>query len=279
MIRQPTTGSSALILVFLILTLTLLNLSPVSAQTFLNNLQQFMHSADWENIIAQAIDNADNKNYVITGTIMPKDLALVKRPILSKLGPNTPVANAFDIQWAKTYFTPDEPKEPSFIDFNVRDVLHTEQNQYVIAGQIRSIDDSGTGQPYQSFLLRTDSVGNPIVLKKYGHIEILKSVVQHSNGEGFAAVGISSKIQDQSSQAAILSVNFDLDPICYKNIIPKFEGKSTLSKSNFFFFCFKFLFSLCQTCEHKRQIHLIPSLLVSWTKSWSIGLILFQLGK
>jgi len=211
----------AFILVFL--TQALWNLSAVSAQTFLNNHQQFMHSVDWESIIAQAIDNADDDNYVIAGTIKPSFVNNEQLPILAKLGPNTPEANPFDIQWAMTY-TPSGSDD--ILDYNVRDVIQTLQNEYLIAGQVRRFDGDVYSN-FEAFLLRTDSIGNPILLKQYQQIEILNSVVANPHGESFAAVGVSV-----DGQAAILSVNVEeLDLLCAKEIRGDFEDPAYPSTS------------------------------------------------
>ena len=114
-----------------------------------------MRTYYWEDIIAQAIDNADKGQYGITGTIKPNFLDLVQRPFLAKLGKNKPLSNPFDIQWAVTYLTPGEPDQPSYLDFNVRDVLYTRQGGYVIAGQLRYLDSTGGGGRYYGFLLHT----------------------------------------------------------------------------------------------------------------------------
>ena len=234
------------------LTLTLWNISPISGQTFLNNHQQFMHSSDWESIVAKAIDNADDKLYAFTGNIRPSYLERVTRPILTKLGPNSPNSNPFDIQWAMTYITPGEPQKPSFLDFNVRDILHTEQNEYVIAGQVRFLNATGVGQPYQAFLLHTDTNGIPIIFRYYPQLSILNSVVEHPNGEGFAAVGESVATQGRQ-QAAILSVTYDLDPICFKEIIGTFDGKTIKGQyiSFIYVLCDLFPSFLCYLKSHQ----------------------------
>jgi len=179
-----------------------------------------MHSVDWESIIARAIDNADDKNYVIAGNMVPSKNPKVTRPLLTKLGKNGPESNPFDIQWARTYITPGEPDQPSDMNIDVKDVLHTTQNEYVIAGQARRDFDS----PYEGFLFHTDSLGNPIAFMMYRDLHILNSVVQHPNGQGFVAVGQSASTQqDQGFQAAILSVSNDLEPLCYKQVIGAFQ--------------------------------------------------------
>jgi hypothetical protein len=186
-----------------------------------------MHSSDWESIVAKAIDNADGKSYAFAGNIIPSYLKGITRPILTKLGPNSPNSNPFDIQWAMTYITPGEPNNPSYLDFNVRDVLHTKEKGYVIAGQVRFLDDTGADKPYQAFLLRTDPNGIPIIFRYYPQLSILNSVIEHPNGDGFAVVGA-------SQQAAILSVTYDLDPICVKEIIGTCDnnGKTTTIKGH-----------------------------------------------
>ena len=245
MIRGPK-NSIALILVFLIQTLW--NISLVSAQLYLNNHQQFMHSVDWESIIARAIDNADDKNYVIAGNMVPSKNPKVTRPLLTKLGKNSPESNPFDIQWARTYITPGEPDQPSGMNIDVKDVLHTTQNEYVIAGQARRDFDS----PYEAFLFHTDSLGNPIAFMMYRDLHILNSVVQHPNGQGFVAVGQSASTQqDQGFQAAILSVNNDLEPLCYKQVIGAFQGMSrAMNHGNF---CFLLLCFTCYMFLMKRS--------------------------
>ena len=187
-----------------------------------------MHSLDWESILAKAIDNADDKMYAFAGNIKPSYLENVARPILTKLGPNSPESNPFDIQWAMTYITPDEP-QTSFLDFDVRDVLHTKEKEYVIAGQVKFLNTTGVGPSQEAFLLRTDSNGIPIIFRYYPQLSSLNSVVQHPNGDGFAAVGESVATQKRE-QAAILSVSYDLDPVCFKEIVGTFDGKNTFIK-------------------------------------------------
>ena len=209
--------------VLMVLLQALYNLSPVSAQTYLNNHQQFMHSLDWEKIIAQAIDNADKGQYGFTGTIEPSFLDVVQRPILVKLGKNKPLSNPFDIKWAVTYLTPDEPAQPSYLDFNVRDLEYTRQDGYVIAGQVRFLDPTGGGGRYYGFLLHADSMGSPMFFNLYPELEIVMSVVQSPDYESFGAVGASFVSEDIRGQPAILSVQYDLSPICYKEIYGIFD--------------------------------------------------------
>ena len=181
-----------------------------------------MHSFDWEKIIAQAIDNADKSQYGITGTIQPSFLDLVQRPILAKLGKNKPLSNPFDIQWAVTYLTPGEPEQPSYMDFNVRDVTYTRQGGYVIAGQV--IPFVSIGGRWYGFLLHTDAMGTPLYFKVYDQFQDITSVVQDPTGETFGAVGASYDIfGEPRGQPAILSVEYDLTPICFKEIYGVFK--------------------------------------------------------
>ena len=183
-----------------------------------------MHSLDWEKIIAQAIDNADKGQYGITGTIEPSFLDMVQRPMLAKLGKNKPPSNPFDIQWAVTYLTTGEPQQPSYMDFNVRDVAYTRQGGYVIAGQVRFLDKTGGGGRYYGFLLHTDAMGSPLYFKFYPELEILMSVVQDPMGETYGAVGASFVSEDTRGQPAVLSVLDDLTPICFKEIYGLFKA-------------------------------------------------------
>ena len=209
--------SIAMILAFLIHLLCYV--SPIFAQdSFVYNHKQLMHIlGDWESIIATAIAKNTNwqQSYAMAGIIEPSSLNNnVKRPFLSKLGSNVPEWNPFPIKWTKTYMTPEEPNELSNLDIRTNDVLYTNNGEYVIAGIV--VDASSGPSSNSAFLLRTDGSGNPIVFRRYQDMTYLKSVAEHPDGEGFVAVGRSN--QDNGFQAAILSVDLNLDPICCKTI-------------------------------------------------------------
>lgn len=226
--------SSFLLVGILFQTVILWNLSSISAQTtYQNNFQQYLQSFIKEdNIQVNAIDNANNGTYAIAGTVR-RDGIKPKKPLLTKLSKNKPMSNPFDVLWAKSYHHPYDPN----VDFNVHDVLYTTQGNYVIAGQVNihpqeyPVEGSEEEKhqeesPYRGFLLRTDADGSPVAFKVYSEIKTLKSVQQHPDGQGFVAVGDTIK-----HNGAVLSVTYDLDPLC-ANEVRGIIGKIALWSSN-----------------------------------------------
>ena len=216
--------SSFLLVGILFQTVILWNLSSISAQTtYQNNFQQYLQSFIKEdNIQVNAIDNANNGTYAIAGTVRRVGFK-PKKPLLTKLSKNKPMSNPFDVLWAKSYHHPYDPN----VDFNVHDVLYTDQGDYVIAGQvnlpppiiiyppppIEGAEGKQEESPYRGFLLRTDADGSPVEFRVYSQLNSLKSVQQHPDGQGFVAVGDSIK-----HNGAVLSVTYGLDPLCANEV-------------------------------------------------------------
>jgi len=174
-------------------------------------------------VVPPAEDERRNE-YAFVAGIKPVDILQrrITRPLIAKLKPNRPLSQAFDLDWHKTYYFPDEIKNQSarLINLYARDIHYVNYADgkniagYIICGKTTAgVDqevDSG------SFLLLTDLNGNPTKFMVYESIKELNSVVPTKgelNPPGFVAVG--TAFTEGCDKAAYLSVDVDLNPVCH----------------------------------------------------------------
>jgi hypothetical protein len=182
--------------------------------------------------------------YAFVAGFKPQDILQrrITRPLIVKLEPNRPIMQAFDLDWHKTYYFPNEIDNQSATQINLyaRDIHYVNYGDgnvagYIICGKVTEgvgSQEADTG----SFLLLTDLDGNPTKFMVYKSIKELNSVVPTKgdvNPQGFVAVGTAGT--GGRDTAAYLSVDIDLSPVCHSVTEGKFRDSTpnTLMESTF----------------------------------------------
>ena len=125
--------------------------------------------------VAPPPEGEGRNEYAFVAGFKPQDILQrrITRPLIVKLEPNRPIMQAFDLDWHKTYYFPDEIDNQSATQINLyaRDIHYVNYGDgnvagYIICGKVTEgvgSQEADTG----SFLLLTDLDGNPTKFMVY----------------------------------------------------------------------------------------------------------------